>query len=128
MPCDGEQECSSQLLVHGTGRDEVASNRPRAHEPASQPVRKDLPVKSRYGSITFLSFSQHGLLDGAHAAGRYERRITSRRHAAVTGRLDERMAFAGHAAWWQRHTFSDAAGAPDAANGLAADTVVPRHA
>jgi hypothetical protein len=35
-----------------------------------QPVRKDLPVKSRYGSFIFLSFPQHRLLDGANAAGR----------------------------------------------------------
>ncbi len=88
----------------GTGRDEVASNRPLAHEPASQPVRKDLPVKSRYGSITFLSFPQYGLHDGAHAAGRYERRHLGRRHAAVIRRVDECVAFAWHAAEWRRRT------------------------
>lgn len=46
MPCDGEQECFSQLLVHGTGRDEGASDRPRAHEPASQPSARTYRSKA----------------------------------------------------------------------------------
>ena len=56
------------FFTTGTGRDEVASNRPRAQSPASQPVREDSPVKSRYGSIkTFLDFLPHGHFNGRPA-------------------------------------------------------------
>src|SRR5471032_98664 len=79
-----------------------------------QPVRKDLPVKSRYGSITFLSFSQHGLLNGACPASRYERCSAGRGHAAVTRCMDECVAFARHSAGRRRLAVCDAADAPGA--------------
>src|SRR5579864_6413873 len=63
------------------------------NKPASQPVREDPPVKSRYGCIkTFLDFLPYGHFIGRHAtAGRYR----YRRDATHVRYLDERMAFAG---------------------------------
>src|ERR1700722_19521498 len=76
--------------THGTGRDEVASNRPRALETCLSTVREDSPVKSRYGSITILDFLKHGLHSGAYPA--------TSRCAAVTRCVDECMALA-RCAW-----------------------------